>query len=215
MAPRKKKTHLSQGKKYGGSPRELPDDDLPTYADVARCFYTICKKNHNFKMQVKTVQENVMNVWKKCCSHLPLLLGASVFLKLVRFLTHVKQINKTLPKSYTLKYYEYKKEHIFDIATCRCDLPVVTCDIVHCASVNCQEVHIQCHCDAKRSAPEEERAYLRSQRARGRKEMDQADKDYVRKMAALEKKYMMPYKSRLSQCFEKILPLQQTSEVRF
>ena len=134
MAPRKKKTHLSQGKKYGGSPRELPDDDLPTYADVARCFYTICKKNHNFKMQVKTVQENVMNVWKKCCSHLPLLLGASVFLKLVRFLTHVKQQDTTQVFHIEVLWVQ-KGAYLW-----YCNMPLwfACCDMWYCSLCQCE-----------------------------------------------------------------------------
>ena len=48
-------------------------------------------------------------------------------------------------------------------------MPVVTCDTVYCAGgVNCQKEHILCYCDVDHSrVPEEERAYLRSQRARG------------------------------------------------
>ena len=216
MAPRKKRTHLSQGQKYGGSPCELPDNDLPTYADVARCFYVVSEKTKDFKTQVKMVRENMLNVWKKCSPHLPLLLATTIYSKLIKFLSHVKRFNSKLVRTSIFKYFEYKKDHLFDITTCRCDLPIVTCDTVHCTTVNCQEVHIQCLCDAKRRVPEEERAYLRSQQARGRKQVDLADKGDAGKMAAMEKKYMRPYKSRLS-CLEKMKlhPLQHTSEVRF
>ena len=205
MAPRKKRTHLSQGQKYGGSPCELPDNDLPTYADVARCFYVVNEKTKDFKTQVKIVRENIMNAWKKCCPHLPHLLAAALYTKLVKFLTLVKEINKKRVKSSTFKYYEYKKEHLFDIAICRCDLPVVTCDTVNCASVNCWKVHIQCHCDAKRRVPEEERAYLRSQRTRGRKQMGQTRLDDARRMSILKTRRIKLSGSRLALHLDKMV----------
>ena len=48
----------SNGEKYGGCPRELPVNDLPTYADVARYFYIVSEKNKDFKKQVKIVKKN-------------------------------------------------------------------------------------------------------------------------------------------------------------
>ena len=206
-----------KGKKYGGCPRELPDNDLPTYADVARYFYTVSEKTNDFKTQVKIVRENIMDVWKKCSPHLPTVLPTVLYTKLVRFLTHVKEINTQQVKSSTM-YYEYKKEHLFDIATCRCDLPVVTCDTVDCANVNCQKVHIQCHCDAKHSVPEEERANLRSQRARGRSQMGQTEMDDVIRMSLLKRKGIKLSGSKLIQCLDKMVvyrhPLRHSSEVR-
>ena len=156
----------SNGEKYGGCPRELPVNDLPTYADVARYFYIVSEKNKDFKKQVKIVKKNVWNVWKKCCPHLPTFLASSVYSKLLKFLSHVKKNKRQQVMAHRNKYYEYKKDHLFDISTCRCDLPDVTCDTVNCASVNCWKVHIQCLCPAKRRVPENMRAYLRSQRAR-------------------------------------------------
>ena len=166
VALKNKKFGLSNEEKYGGCPRKLPVNALPTYADVARYFYTLSEKTNDFKKQVRIVRKNVWNVWKRCCRHLPLLTTASVYKKLLKFLTHVKKSRRKQVLSYKFKYYEYKKEHLFDIATCSCDLPVVTCDTVNCASVNCQKVHIQCLCPAKRRVPEKLRSYLRSQRAR-------------------------------------------------
>ena len=200
----KKKIFLTR-EKYGGSPSELPENDLPTYADVARCFYAVSEKNDDFKTQVTMVRENIMTVWKKCSPHLPHNKAKVVYSKLVNFLTHVKKTNRKQIKSSTFKYYEYKKEHLFDIATCCCDLPVVTCDTVHCASVNCQTEHIQCHCNAKRSVPEEEWAYLRSQRARGRIQMGQARLDDARRMPALKTREKELSESRLEQCRDKMV----------
>ena len=68
-------------------------------------------------------------------------------------------------------------EKLFDISACSCDLPVVTCASVHSTGVNCQKKHILCYCEAEHRVPEEERAFLRSQRAQGTIQMDPVNRD--------------------------------------
>ena len=166
IAAKKKKT--PKGAKYGGCPRELSDNDLPTYADVARCFYAVSEKVKFFNNQLNKVRERVVEAWKKCNPHLPRIQEGAVYMELKRFLLFVKNFNKKQANHYNFKRCKYKQEKLFDISACSCDLPVVTCDTVYCAGgVNCQKEHILCYCDDHSRVPEEERAYLRSQRARG------------------------------------------------
>ena len=167
LAAKKKKT--PKGEKYGGSPCELPDNDLPTYADVERCFYAVSEKVKYFNNQLNKVRERVVEVWKKCNPHLPRIQEGAVHMELKRFLIFVRNLNRKQTNHSEIRLCKYKKEKLFDISACSCDLPVVTCDTVYCAGgVNCQKEHILCYCDVDHSrVPEEERAYLRSQRARG------------------------------------------------
>ena len=158
---------LPEVEKYGGSPRELSGSDLPTYADVARYFYAVSEKIKYFASQLRIVTARVVKVWKKCKPHLPRIQEGAVYMELKRFLLFVKNFNKKQANHYNFKRCKYKQEKLFDISACSCDLPVVTCDTVYCAGVNCQEEHILCYCDDHSRVPEEERAYLRSQRARG------------------------------------------------
>ena len=92
LAAKKKKT--PKGEKYGGSPCELPDNDLPTYADVARCFYAVSEKVKYFNNQLNKVRERVVEVWKKCNPHLPRIQEGAVHMELKRFLIFVRNLNR-------------------------------------------------------------------------------------------------------------------------
>ena len=171
---KKKKILLTKVEKYGGSPRELSGSDLPTYADVARCFYAVSEKVKNFNNKLCKVRERVVKVWKKCKPHLPRIQEGAIYMELKRFLIFVRNFNRKQPKR---RLNKYKMEKLFDISACSCDLPVVTCASVHSTGVNCQKKHILCYCEAEHRVPEEERAFLRSQRAQGTIQMDPVNRD--------------------------------------
>ena len=171
---KKKNILLPEVEKYGGSPRELSGSDLPTYADVARCFYAVSEKVKNFNNKLCKVRERVVKVWKKCKPHLPRIQEGAIYMELKRFLIFVRNFNRKQPKR---RLNKYKMEKLFDISACSCDLPVVTCASVHSTGVNCQKKHILCYCEAEHRVPEEERAFLRSQRAQGTIQMDPVNRD--------------------------------------
>ena len=175
IAAKKKKT--PKGAKYGGCPRELSDNDLPTYADVARCFYAVSEKVKFFNNQLNKVRERVVEAWKKCNPHLPCIQEGAVYMELKRFLLFVKNFNRKQAYHSENRLCKYKKEKLFDISACSCELPIVTCASVHCAGVNCKKEHILCYCEAEHRVPEEECAYLRSQRARGTIQMVLVDRN--------------------------------------
>ena len=59
-----------------------------------------------------------------------------------------KQINeKHLPAALT-KFWKEKLDTLFDISSCSCNLPIVSCDNINvkCTKENCQTKHIICSC---------------------------------------------------------------------
>lgn len=115
---------------------------------------------------------DLRHVWNRCNIHLPLKDHYSVTKKLQRFLEDVNLLNHNKKKSKKfLAEMEVKKNKLFDISACGCNLPIVHCgseDLVDCPAKGtgdtCGGQHILCHCEDTKKVPPLERAYLRDQR---------------------------------------------------
>jgi len=154
--------------KYGGTPRDLPTSDLPTYGDVARCFYKVFESERKTVAQVNLVRDQLQNSWKSCCPELPLLPVKSVTMKLERFCDKLKKINRSKQSSEFKAEMENLREKLLDISACSCALPKVACNHnrVQCQTPNCVEEHILCDCPPDKRVPVAERSYLSDQRCK-------------------------------------------------
>lgn len=154
---------------FGGAAQHLPQSDLPTYSDIARCYWKASETEISVKGQVTFVKNELQQVWAKCSNALPLLSSRGIDMKLERFFDGVKKT--PFPKKRSKKLLDdldAVAQKLFDISACTCELPNASCrdPRVHCRSVNCQQIHLVCLCPDERRVPVEERLYLRDQRAK-------------------------------------------------
>jgi len=177
----------AEKQKYGGPSRDLPESDLPTFGDVARCFYKVSHDEKNFKDQVRIVKEQLISVWQRCSPVLPLIQDNSLKVKIERFLSKVRVVNRQNPPSKIVAELNEKKYKLFDIAACSCDLPQVPCNhrFIQCTKNNCDSKHHLCECDENKRVPVIERSYLKDQRAKsgthgGALQMGRADFLFMR-----------------------------------
>jgi hypothetical protein len=133
---------------FGGSPAELPDIYLPTHRDIARYFYHVRLTEKDYCTQVHSVKDRIIRVWQDCKPRLPLLGKKRVYDKLKHFLDKVKSFDMKQMKLAAKKILLLQKEKFFDIAACRCSLPVHSCNskFVRCVKEICLEHHILCEC---------------------------------------------------------------------
>ena len=144
--------------RYGGMPRDFRNYDLPTYGDVARCFYKTLDVEKKLVAQVNLVKDQLENSWQNCCPALPLLCDKSLQKKLSRFCEKVKRVNYSNPSAQLVTEMEHLTDKLFDISACSCDLPQVACDHnrVHCRQANCVEDHFICECALDKRVPRED-----------------------------------------------------------
>ena len=163
-------THRIQlAENYAGTPQDLPHSDLPTYGDIARCFYKVRDEEPaNFREQVKRVKDRLENSWQNCSPALPLLKGPHIFVKLMRFCEKVKSTSYGKKSASLRDQLELLKDKLFDISACTCQLPVVLCahPRIKCCNAACREQHVICECDPDKRVPVEERPYLRDQQSK-------------------------------------------------
>ena len=76
----KLKTRSGNRKKYGGTPKELSPVDLPTYRDCIQHFYYLQDLDPQLTASQLTQQlsDDVIKVWRKVNSGLPLILPKTV-----------------------------------------------------------------------------------------------------------------------------------------
>lgn len=153
---------------YGGTPRDLPTSDLPTYGDVARCFYKAFQSETKAVSQVNLVKGQLQNSWKSCCPEVPLLSQQTLQMKLLCFCEKVKKINRSKQSVKLVSSMEHLREKLFDISACSCALPKVACthNRVHCKEPDCAEEHLLCDCPPDKQVPVAERPYLSDQRSK-------------------------------------------------
>jgi hypothetical protein len=163
-----RKRRSSTADKYGGSACELPDSDLPTNVDIARYFYFVSLSESDYNTQIHLVERRLMAVWTKCNPRLPLLEKKVVFNRLKKFTDKVKSYNQKYMKPASKKVFIAKKDNLFDISACICELPIVPCSskYIRCTVLNCQTEHIACECPPELRVPVEEREYMRDQRSK-------------------------------------------------
>ena len=154
---------------FGGAAQHLPQSDLPTYSDIARCCWKASETEVTVKGQVTFVRNELLQVWAKCSNALPVISTRAIDDRLERFINKVKQT--PFPRKRSKKLLDdldAVAQKLFDISACTCELPNASCrdPRVHCLSVNCRQIHLVCLCPNERRVPVEERFYLRDQRAK-------------------------------------------------
>ena len=157
-----------RAEKFGGAPQNLSLSDLPTYGDLARCFWKASETETLFKNQVMFVENQLVTVWKRCSLIMPLLSLPCIHTRLTRFLDKVRITSFKKKSRKLLDDLEAVRQKLFDIAACTCQLPIAACGDarVNCRVDTCAEEHILCLCEDDNKVPEEERRYLKDQRAK-------------------------------------------------
>jgi len=162
-------TRSSLNKLYGGSACQLNSTDPPTYQQVISYYYFLSNSgSDDIVSAANTITENLLRVWSKINSCLPLLKNDVVLIKVKRLLKLVKCINNRKATKAVKENLDAKLENLFDIAACQCSLDIVPCNHprIQCQMVNCKELHRMCICPEKLRVPLEERNYLKDQRVK-------------------------------------------------
>ena len=154
---------------FGGAPQLLPQSALPTYNDIARCFFKACETEFSVKGQVKFVENELLLVWAKCSTALPLISRKGINGKIVRFLDKVRPtVHASKRAEKLMNDLNAMAPKLFDISACTCQLANAPCrdPRVGCRAVNCRQPHIVCVCPEEKRVPVEERLFLRDQRSK-------------------------------------------------
>jgi hypothetical protein len=153
--------------RFGGAPEDLKLSDLPTFGDIAKCYWKACESETTFKGHVKFVEQQLLSVWSRCSELIPLLRLCHITQKLERFLEKVRdsKSDKKLRQAQR-DDLDRCRDTLFDVSACNCELPIVTCRNVrvNCRLPSCSTTHIICLCPPDRRIPAEECAYMRDQR---------------------------------------------------
>jgi hypothetical protein len=188
----KKRTRSMSGDKFGGCACDLPESDLPTYSDIACYFYFVSLNEKEFLCQMQLVQDKLISVWSTINPRVPLLDKKCLYNKMKYFLDNVKDFNRKTLKASRKKVLELQKDRLFDISACTCELPTAPCNslAIKCSVENCNVQHIACECAGPKRVPDEDRLYMRDQRAkkgtRGSYQLGPVDRKAVSKEKALE-----------------------------
>ena len=137
--------------KFSGLPSPLDKTEPPTLRQIIQNSYFLMNTYPYLSCFgiSKLIAKDVIDIWKAVNPRLPLLKEISVVNKVkVLCFQKAKQINrKHLPAAQT-KFWKEKLDTLFDISSCSCNLPIVSCDNINvkCTKENCQTKHIICSC---------------------------------------------------------------------
>ena len=131
--------------KWGGTPSEFPVSSLPSYSDIARYYYHV----QNQKNSVDLVTDELINRWQSACPSLPLRPRKNLRAKVTNFKNLVVRTNASKLKGVQKANLDREKNFLFEIAYCKCDLPILPCtdERIKCSEANCTGEHIYCTCD--------------------------------------------------------------------
>ena len=137
--------------KFSGLPSPLDKTEPPTCQKIIQYSYFLMNTYPYpscFGIS-KLIAKDVIDIWKAVNPLLPLLKEISVVNKVkVLCFQKAKQINrKHLPAAQT-KFWKEKLDTLFDISSCPCNLPILSCDNINvkCIKENCQTKYIICTC---------------------------------------------------------------------
>ena len=97
----------------------------------------------------KLIAKDVIDIWKAVNPHLSLLKEISVVNKVkILCFQKAKQISRKHLPAAQIKFWKEKFDAFFDISSCSCNLPILSCDNINvkCTKENCQTKHIICTC---------------------------------------------------------------------
>ena len=137
--------------KFSGLPSPLDKTEPWTCRQIIHYSYFFMNTYpHLFCIDIsKLIAKDVIDIWKAVNPHLHLLKEISVVNKVkILCFQKAKQISrKHLPAGQT-KFWKEKLDTFFDISSCSCNLPILSCDNINvkCTKENCQTKHIICTC---------------------------------------------------------------------
>ena len=97
----------------------------------------------------KLIAKDVIDIWKAVNPCLPSLKEISVVNKVkILCFQKAKQINRKHRPAAQTKFWKEKLDTLFDILSCSCNLPILSCDNINvkCTKENCQTKHIISTC---------------------------------------------------------------------
>ena len=119
----------NESKRYAGSPSELP-----TFRQVIQYSYLICKNMYELTSIsspeiISKVTNELISLLSRVNPKLPLTHEKSVAKKISRLLKRVLSAEgKCKNANKNKEYLDYNFEHLFDLSSCGCGLPVVACN---------------------------------------------------------------------------------------
>ena len=137
--------------KFSGLPSPLDKTEPPTCRQIIQYSYFLMNTYPHLSCLgiSKLIAKDVIDIWKAVNPRLALLKEISVFNKVkILCFQKAKQISrKHLPAAQT-KFWKEKLDTFFDISSCSCNLPILSCDNINvkCTKENCQSKHIICTC---------------------------------------------------------------------
>ena len=133
--------------KYVKASRELPTADLPTYSDAV-AYYNLIKERSNETLEQHIVVDEVVSqiilLFKKIGSNLPLIDEKSVKTKLIRYLSNYQALKKNKLSKKATKPFLNKLDVVFDIIRCNC--PISLCEDFEGCDGCIYKAHIECKC---------------------------------------------------------------------
>jgi len=149
-----KRTRSASSTHFGGPPSPLNKTEPPTFRQIIQYSYFLkntCSNLTNFDIS-KLMAKNIIDIWNAVNPRLPLLSERSIIIKLKRTcFEKAHQINRKSISSAQKKIMVKKLDTLFDISSCSCQLPILSCEDknVKCKKENCQTRHIICICPLK------------------------------------------------------------------
>ena len=137
--------------KFSGLPSPLDKPEPRTCQQIIQYSYFLMNNYPHLSCLgiSELIAKDVIDIWKAVDPRLPLLKENSVVIKVkILCFQKAKQISrKHLPPAQT-KFWKEKLDTFFDISSCWCNLPILSCDNINvkCTKENCQTKHIICTC---------------------------------------------------------------------
>ena len=167
---RKATTRTDFSKKICGKPSELDETEPPINSQIIQHGYFLSNsypdKDEN---EICTmVHRDVVKVWTAVNPRLKLLEEKVAKQKIHRLLANAYDYNNKHLTVVQRKNLEAKLDKLFDLAACKCKLPIRPCNdrTVKCKESNCDAEHIVCECPLDIKVPQPDREYLKDQRAK-------------------------------------------------
>ena len=132
--------------KFSGLPSPLDKTETGTCRQIIQYSYFLMNPYPHLS---KLIAKDVIDIWKAVNPRLPLLKEISVVNKVkILCFQKAKQISRKHLPAAQIKFSKKKLDIFFDISSCLCNLPILSCDNINvkCTKENCLTKHIICTC---------------------------------------------------------------------
>ena len=137
--------------KFSGLPSPLDKTESRTCRQIIQYSYFLMNTYPHLSCLgiSKLIAKDVIDIWKAVNPRLPLLKEISVVNKVkILCFQKAKQISRKHLPAAQIKFWKEKLDTFFDISSCSCNLPILSCDDINVkfTKENCQTKHIICTC---------------------------------------------------------------------